>query len=132
MEKIDTISVKFNNQNKTIRLHPSRLSNIEVDRDKFIVEIDTINNIPVIRSSSFNWGKEKVKYLEKFIYYGKELKDSPLFVWNLTGNWGGDANFPFRFIRNFNGICQNRSYALVLHPPAVNQSYWKGKNDWLE
>lgn len=132
IEKVDTLSLKFNNRKNTIKLHPSRLSNIEVDREKVVVKIDTINNIPIVRSSSFNWGKDKVQFLEKFVSYGKELKDKPLFIWNLTGNWGGDANFPYRFIRNFNTICQDQSYGLVLHSPAVNQCYWTGKNDWLQ
>jgi len=131
MEKVETLSLQFNNHNKTIQLHPSRLSNVEVDRENIIVEIDTIHSIPIVRSSTFNWGKENVKYLDKFVNYGKELKDKPFFIWNLTGNRGGDASFPNRFIRNFNDICQHQSYGLVLHSPAVNQCYWKGKNDWL-
>jgi hypothetical protein len=132
MEKVDSLSVRFSNGIKNVLLHPSRLSQLQVDREKKIVQIDTISNIPVIRSSTFNWGKEKVKYLEEFIDYGKNLKDKPLFIWNIAGNWGGDANFPYRFITNFNDICQDQSYGLVLHSPAVNQCYWPGKNSWIE
>ena len=129
---IDTLSVKFSDGKKILSLHPSKLSNFPVDRDQKIVNIDTVSNIPVIRSSTFNWSKENVKYLESFIDYGKNLKDKPIFIWNLAGNWGGDANFPYRFIENFNNICQNESYELVLHSPAVNQCYWSGKNSWIE
>lgn len=131
-EKIDTLSLKFNDGKILLNLHLSRLENIKVDNSDKFVQIDTITEIPVLRTSSFIWSKDKERDLENFVNYGYIIKDKPVFIWNLIHNWGGDANYPYRFVGNFNGVSQIYAYVMILHSPPSNQCYWKNKNTWLQ
>jgi len=131
-EKIDTLNLKFNKEKILLNLHVSRIENIKVDNRDKIVQIDTIGDIPVLRTSSFIWSKDKGKDLESFVEYGKNIKDKPVFVWNLIRNWGGSEKFPYNFVNHFNGISQVNAYVLVLHSPPSNQCYWVNKNSWLQ
>jgi hypothetical protein len=131
-EKIDTLTINFNTGNILLNLHVSGIENVKVDNTDKLVQIDTIKEVPVIRTSSFIWSKGKENDLETFVNYGKSLINRPAFIWNLIANWGGDANYPYRFVGNFNGLSQIYAYVLVLHSPPSNQCYWKNKNTWLE
>lgn len=137
---IENINLSFDSETKNIRLHPSRLTDIDIDRWDIIVQIDTLQSIPVVRSSNFSpqvsmtdfsWSYQKSLILNSFVDYGKELKDKPVFIWNIMGNWGGDDQYPTNFIKNFNDISEESAYYLTLHSPAVNQCYWPNKNGWI-
>lgn len=138
---ISKINLSFNNNEVSVDLFKSKLSDIEIDRWGNIYDVDTINNIPVVRTSTFDpstslkdhsWSYEKWKILKSFIEYGKELENKPVFIWNIMGNWGGDTQYPFGFIKNFNGLAEESAFYLTLHSPAVNQCYWPEKNMWIK
>lgn len=131
-EKIDTLNVKFNSETVSLNLHSSRIEDVEVDHKDKLVQIDTVKYIPVLQSSSFIWSKEKEKDFVLFVEYGKNLKNEPVFVWNLIYNWGGSEYFPYTFVNNFNSTSKPNAYVLALHSPSSNQCYWRNKNSWLE
>jgi hypothetical protein len=132
-EQIDTLAIRFNNGTVQLLTHKSRMGNIWFDEtNKFHIDyknqkpqIDIIDDIPVIITKSFG-----CQGLDKFIEYGKSLRDKPVFVWSLIDNTGGDGYVPQEFIKNFNNFVQDEIYLCILHSPVINKSYWK-KNDWL-
>lgn len=132
IEKIDTLNVRFNVGMVALNLHSSRIENVKVDHNDKVVQIDTINKIPVIRSSSFIWSKKKEQDFKLFVEYGKKIESEPIFIWNLIYNWGGSEYFPYSFVKNFNSTSNPNAYVLVQHSPPSNQCYWCNKNSWLE
>ncbi|MTI30353.1 S41 family peptidase, partial [Xanthovirga aplysinae] len=128
-EKPTELSVNFSSGAFSLPLHPCKIGNIKYDRFKNIIETDTIENIPYVRSSSF-WVEEEIKTLENFTEIGKELKNAPVFIWNLLANDGGISTYPHQFIENFNGLAQEESWLLYLHSTAIIQAYFPKKNRW--
>jgi len=113
----------------SVAMHPCRIGNIQYDRFDNIIEKTSVRGVPVVRSSSF-WVEGKIKELESFSEYGKQLRDQPYFIWNLLSNDGGITQYPAAFIENFNGLQQDESWEVHLHSTPIAQAYLPGKNAW--
>ncbi len=110
-------------------VHACRIGKIQYDRFDRIIETSIVNNVPVVRSSSF-WVDGKMKELEDFSEYGKRMRNEPQFIWNLLANDGGITQYPSKFIENFNGMAYEQSTEVHLHSTPIAQAYFPGKNTW--
>lgn len=125
----EQMTVRLRQGEVRVAVHPCRIGNIQYDRFENIIEETNVQGVPVVRSSSF-WVEGKIKELEAFSEYGKQLRDQPYFIWNLLANDGGITQYPAAFIENFNGIAQDESWEVHLHSTPIAQAYLPGKNGW--
>lgn len=121
-EKITEMNLYFDGKSTSVPFHTTRLKEAKFSK-KPIFKVDTIENIPVVRSSTFMNPKENIPLLTAFEEYGKNLKNEEKFILNICNNDGGSSIHPLHFVQNFNTTVDAKDFTAFLFSPSISQMY---------
>ena len=112
---ITSEELSFNGKVLRIPFHKNRLLYAKFeDSSPFYIERE--NNIPIIRSTSFE--NRLYPDMKEFMESGNKLKGENTIIVNLFYNGGGSSVFPKTFIQNLNGKSEwKMSWAMLTSPP---------------
>lgn len=105
---IDTLKLPLHECNLTERTDDSRVG---------VYYRTQVDGIEMIRVRSFS--SEYQDTLLDFISVGDTLATTDRFIVDLTGNRGGNSNYPMQFVRSLNEVAQWRMYYAMLCSPAT-------------
>ena len=105
---IDTLKLALHECNLTARTDDSR---------EGVYYRSQVDRIEMIRIRSFS--NEYCNTLLDFISVGDTLATMDRFIVDLTGNCGGNSNYPMQFVRSLNGVAQWRTNFAMLCSPAT-------------
>ncbi|MBD3278944.1 MAG: hypothetical protein GF388_11650 [Candidatus Aegiribacteria sp.] len=108
VSNVDTLKLPLHECNLTARTDDSR---------EGIYYRTQVDGIEQIRVRSFSG--EYYDALAGFVSAGDTLASTERFIVDLTGNTGGNSNYPMRFVRSLNGVAQWRVSVAVLCSPAT-------------
>ncbi len=105
---IDTLKLPLHECNLTARTDDSR---------EGVYYRSHVDGIEMIRIRSFS--NEYYNTLLDFISIGDTLATMDRFIVDLTGNHGGNSNYPMQFVSSLNGVAQWRTSFAMLYSPAT-------------
>lgn len=124
------LKIRFKTGIYDLPLHQCRIGEVINTPNTPAFQVDSINNIPILKIWKFS-GRKYIEQIEEFVEYGKILRNEDLFILNLIGNTGGYSEWGSEFIINLNDAVIDKSYVLKLHSPAICQSMGPLKNYWM-